>query len=330
MKTLYICKIKVGDILKIGNINIENPVALGPMAGDLTFRLICKEFGCGIVFTEMISAKGIYYNDPKTKRLMKIEERERPVGLQIFGSDPEIMAEVTKKINHHNHDILDINMGCPTPKIVKNGDGSALLKNPKLIGKIVSGIVKASDKPVTVKIRTGWDSDSINAVEVAKVIEESGANAISVHGRTREQFYTGKANWEIIKGVKEAVNIPVFGNGDIFSVEDAKEMKKITNCDGIMIARGAQGNPWIFKRVTHYLKTGEVLPSPTVEEKVEVCRRHLYMLIENKSEYVAIREMRKHCAWYLKGIRNAAKVRNKINTANSVKMIENHLNEILV
>lgn len=316
--------------MKIGNVNIENPVALGPMAGvtDLTFRLICKELRCGIVFTEMVSAKGIYYNDDKTKQLMRIEEKERPVALQIFGSDPDIMAEVAMRINKHNHDILDINMGCPTPKIVKNGDGSALSKNPKLIGRIVKSVVHASNKPVTVKIRTGWDDDSINAVEVAKVIEDNGAKAISIHGRTREQFYTGKANWEIIKNVKEAVSIPIFGNGDVFSVEDAKRMKESTNCDGIMIARGAQGNPWIFNRVTEYLKTGEILPPPTTKEKVDMSKKHLYMLIENKGEYVAIREMRKHCAWYLKGIKNSAKARNKINTATSAEMIEKFLDEI--
>lgn len=316
--------------MKIGNVNIENPVALGPMAGvtDLTFRIICKELGCGIVFTEMVSAKGIYYNDDKTKQLMKIEEKEHPVALQIFGSDPEIMAKVAMKINGHNHDILDINMGCPTPKIVKNGDGSALMKNPELVGRIVKRVVSASDKPVTVKIRTGWDEDSINAVEIAKIIEASGAKALSIHGRTREQFYTGKANWKIIKKVKSAISIPVFGNGDIFSPEDAKEMKEITSCDGLMIARGAQGNPWIFKRVIHYLKTGDIMPPPTTKEKIDMCKKHLSMLIENKGEHVAIREMRKHCAWYLKGIKHSARVRNKINTATSAETIEKFLEEI--
>lgn len=318
--------------MKIGNVVIENPIALGPMAGvtDLTFRLICKEFGCGIVFTEMVSAKGIYYNDYKTKDLLKIEEYERPVALQIFGSDPEIMAIVANRLNSHNHDILDINMGCPTPKIVKNGDGSALMKNPELIGKIVKGVVDASDKPVTAKIRKGWDDDNINAVEVAKVIEENGARAISIHGRTREQFYTGKADWEIIKKVKEAVNIPVFGNGDVFEVEDAKKIIEVTNCDGIMIARGAQGNPWIFNRVAHFLKTGEVLPAPSEEDKVNMVLKHLAMLIDNKGEYVAIREMRKHAAWYLKGVRNSAKIRNEINKAITLKEIKDCLDKLLI
>lgn len=318
--------------MKIGNILIDNPVALGPMAGvtDLAFRLICKEYNCGIVFTEMVSSKGIYYEDKKTELLMKIEDREKPVALQIFGSDPEIMGIAAKKVDDRDHDILDINMGCPTPKIVKNGDGSALMKNPKLAGEVIKSVALGTTKPVTVKIRTGWDSEHINACEVAKIAEANGANAISVHGRTREQFYTGEADWDIIKDVKNAVNIPVFGNGDILTVEDAVRMKEHTNCDGIMIARGAQGNPWIFDRVSHYMKTGNILPKPTIYEIAKVIKKHLAMLISIKGEHVAIREMRKHCGWYLKGLHNGAKIRHLINQTTSVEEIISLIDELVV
>lgn len=318
--------------MKIGNILINDPVALGPMAGvtDLAFRLICKEFGCGIVFTEMVSAKGIYYEDKKTELLMRIEDREKPVALQIFGSDPKIMGIAAKKIEDRDHDILDINIGCPAPKIVKNGDGSALMKDPKLLGEIVKSVSASTYKPVTVKIRAGWDSDNINAVEIAKIAEANGAKAISVHGRTREQFYTGKADWDIIRDVKNAVDVPVFGNGDVTSVEDAVRMKEHTDCDGIMIARGAQGNPWIFKRVSHYMKTGNILEEPTIFEKVDVIKKHLAMMIAIKGEHVAIREMRKHCGWYLKGLNNGAKIRHLINQTTSVEEIMALLNELVI
>ena len=305
--------------MKIGNIQLENNLSLGPMAGvtDLTFRLICKEKQCGLVYTEMVSAKGICYGDKNTEALLKIEEGEKPVSLQIFGSDPECMARAAEKLNKQEHAILDINMGCPTPKIVKNGDGSALMRDPELAGRIVKAVVGATDRPVTVKIRKGWDETQINAVELAQILEANGAQAIAVHGRTREQFYSGKADWDIIRRVKAAVSIPVIGNGDIFSVEDAMQMMTQTNCDGLMVARGAQGNPWIFERIAHYQKTGILLPEPSIEEKINTALKHMEMIIEEKGEYIGVREMRKHVAWYLKGIRHSAQIRRKINQMNS-------------
>ncbi|SHI95517.1 tRNA-U20-dihydrouridine synthase [Geosporobacter subterraneus DSM 17957] len=305
--------------MKIGNIQLENNLSLGPMAGvtDLTFRLICKEKQCGLVYTEMVSAKGICYGDKNTEALLKIEEGEKPVSLQIFGSDPEFMARAAEKLNKQEHAILDINMGCPTPKIVKNGDGSALMRDPELAGRIVKAVVGATDRPVTVKIRKGWDETQINAVELAQILEANGAQAIAVHGRTREQFYSGKADWDIIRRVKAAVSIPVIGNGDIFSVEDAMQMMTQTNCDGLMVARGAQGNPWIFERIAHYQKTGILLPEPPIEEKINTALKHMEMIIEEKGEYIGVREMRKHVAWYLKGIRHSAQIRSKINQMDS-------------
>ena len=302
--------------MRIGNVHLENNVSLGPMAGvtDLTFRLLCKEQGCGLLYTEMVSAKGLWYNDKKTEELLRIYEEESPVALQIFGSEPDVIASAAAKLNKYPNAILDINMGCPTPKIVKNGDGSALMKNPNLVGRVITAVVKASDKPVTVKIRKGWDSSSINAVEIAKIAEESGAQAIAVHGRTREQFYSGKADWSIIRDVKQNVNIPVIGNGDVFTVEDATRMKEETNCDGIMVARGAQGNPWIFKRITHYFQTGSILAEPTKKEKIQMSLKHIKMIVDVKGENIGILEMRKHIAWYLKGIKNSSEVRRLINT----------------
>lgn len=317
--------------MKIGNVELSSPVILGPMAGvtDLPYRLICKEYGVGLLVTEMVSCKALYYKDKKSERLMEIREEERPVALQIFGSDPQIMAAVVSQINDHNHDIIDINMGCPAPKIVNNGDGSALMKTPDLAEEIVRAVVAASKKPVTVKIRKGWDADSVNAVDIAKRAEAAGAAAIAVHGRTRDQLYMGKADWSIIKAVKEAVSVPVIGNGDIFSIEDAVRMKDETNCDGLMIARGAQGNPWILRQVSHYLKTGEKLPDPTPEEKVLEALRHFERLVEYKGEHIGVLEMRKHAAWYLKGIRGGATIRNEINKSTCPEELRANLRRIL-
>ncbi|WP_430884773.1 tRNA dihydrouridine synthase DusB [Fusibacter sp. JL216-2] len=313
--------------MKIGNVKLSSPVILGPMAGvtDLPFRLVCMEYGAGLLVTEMVSAKALHYKDKKTARLMEIREEERPVALQLFGSDPDIMGSVVEQINDHNHDILDINMGCPAPKIVNNGDGSALMKTPDLAKKVIEAVVKASSKPVTVKIRKGWDADSINAVQIASIAQEAGVAAVAVHGRTRDQFYTGKADWGIIKEVKDALTIPVIGNGDIFSIEDAIQMREQTGCDGLMIARGAQGNPWLLKQVSHYLNTGERLPHPTREEKIREALRHFDLLVDFKGDHIGVLEMRKHAAWYLKGIRGGAVIRNEINTATNPDMLRSLL-----
>lgn len=313
--------------MKIGNVELSSPVILGPMAGvtDLPFRLICMEYGAGLLVTEMVSAKALHYKDKKSARLMEIREEERPVALQLFGSDPEIMGSVVEQINNHNHDILDINMGCPAPKIVNNGDGSALMKTPELAKAVIESVVKASTKPVTVKIRKGWDENLINAVQIATIAEEAGAAAVAVHGRTRDQFYTGKADWKIIKDVKDALTIPVIGNGDIFSIDDAIQMREQTGCDGLMIARGAQGNPWLLKQVSHYLKTGEKLPHPTREEKIKEALRHFNLLVDYKGEHIGVLEMRKHAAWYLKGIRGGAVIRNEINRATDPDMLRSLL-----
>lgn len=319
--------------MKIGNIDINNIVVLAPMAGvtDLSFRILCKEQNAGLIYTEMVSAKGLYYGDKKTSELMKIKKEERPVSLQIFGSDPEIMSKVVKeKLNNKDDfDILDINMGCPTPKIVKNGDGSALMKNPKLVGEIVSNVVKASNKPVSVKIRKGWDNDNINAVEIAKIIEESGASLVAIHGRTREEFYSGKADWSIIRRVKEAINIPVLGNGDVFSPLDAKKMIDYTGCDGVMIGRGAQGNPFIFNRTVRLLKEG-ILPSePDNREKINMCIKHLELLVHYKGEAVAVKEIRKHIGWYIKGMHNSSNIRGILNELGSKEKIIYTLNKYI-
>lgn len=316
--------------LQIGNVKLENDLILGPMAGvtDLPFRLLCKEQGAGLLCMEMVSAKGIMYNNKNTKFLLTIDERERPVSLQLFGSDPDIISEQAKRIEELPFDILDINMGCPVPKIVNNGDGSALMKNPLLAGEIIEKTARAIQKPVTVKIRKGFDEEHINAVEMAHIAQESGAAAIAVHGRTREQYYSGKADWEIIRKVKEAVKIPVIGNGDVWTPQDAIDMRKQTGCDGVMIGRGAQGNPWIFKQILHYEQTGELLEKPSPQEVTEMILRHAKMQMEFKGEYIGMREIRKHATWYTAGYKNSAKLRGKINeteTYEELKELLSHL-----
>lgn len=315
--------------MNIRNVKIDNPYILAPMAGvtDLPFRLLCKEQGAGLLCMEMISAKALQYKNKNTKALLAIHPKEYPVSLQLFGSDPKIISEQAKRIEELPFQILDINMGCPVPKVVKNGEGSALMKNPKLVYEIVYQTARAIQKPVTVKIRKGFDDTCINAVEIAKIIEEAGGAAVAVHGRTREQYYSGKADWEIIRQVKEAVSIPVIGNGDVTSGEKALEMRERTGCDGVMIGRGAQGNPWIFHELLEYDRTGKLPPGPSKEQIKETMLRHARLQLEFKGEYLGIREMRKHVAWYTKGMEGSAKLRDDINKVESYAELESLLNE---
>lgn len=317
--------------MRIGNVEIPNNIFLAPMAGvtDLAFRLLCKEQGAGMVYTEMVSAKGLYYGSEKTKELLKVYPGEHPVGVQIFGSEPDIMADIARWLSESEVDVIDINMGCPAPKIVKNGEGSALMKEPERVRAIVKAVVAASQKPVTVKIRKGWDDSHVNAVEIARIAEGEGAMAVTVHGRTREQYYSGEADWTIIGEVKRHLSIPVIGNGDLFTPQAALQMLKETGCDGIMVARGAQGNPWIFRDILHYLKTGEILPPPTPREKVEMALRHMDLVIQLKGEKVGIPEMRKHIGWYIKGLRGATRTKNLVNQASSREEIYGLLNALI-
>lgn len=320
--------------LKIGNVELDNNILLAPMAGvtDLSYRKICKKYGNpGLVCTEMISSKGLFYNDKKTEQFLVLNEEKSPIAIQIFGSDPIIMGQATKIVEKYA-DIIDINMGCPAPKVVKNGDGSKLLLNLVLIGQIVEEVVKSTNKPVTVKIRKGWNDENIVAVEAAKIIEVAGAKAITVHGRTREQYYSGQVDLEIIKKVKEAIHIPVIGNGDVKTSEDAKKMFEYTGVDGIMIGRGVLGRPWEINNIIQELKTGKIISDKTPKEKLEIIKEHIEFEIKEKGEYVGVREMRKHICWYLKTLPNSSQVRQVVNQLESknevIHTLEKYFNGI--
>lgn len=309
---------------KIGSVEIENPFVLAPMAGitDLPFRLLCKEQGAGLLYTEMVSAKAISYHNRNTVSLMETDPKEHPVALQLFGSEPELMGEVAKSIEDQPFDILDINMGCPVPKVVNNGEGSALLKDPALIREIIKAVSGAVRKPVTAKMRIGFEGADVDPVEIARIMEDAGAAAIAVHGRTRQQYYSGRADWETIRRIKEAVSVPVIGNGDVDSPEKAEAMFRETGCDAVMIGRAVRGNPWIFREMNHYFATGELLPGPSLEELKEEILRHARMQIEKKGEYTGIREMRKHVAWYTAGMRHSAGIRRESNIISSYGELE--------
>ena len=320
--------------LQIGNVTLKNNLILGPMAGvtDLPFRLLCAEQGAGLLCMEMVSAKAILYNNKNTKAMLTIDEREHPVSLQLFGSDPQIMGDIAKRLEDEGvpFDILDINMGCPVPKVVNNGEGSALMKQPLLAGQIVEAMARATSRPVTVKIRKGFDDAHVNAPELAHIAQESGAAAVAVHGRTREQYYSGQADWSVIRKVKETVQIPVIGNGDILTAADAIRMREETGCDGFMVARGAQGNPWIFAQILHEWETGEPLEKPSLQEMADMMLRHARMQIAFKGEYVGIREMRKHAAWYTAGYHGASHVRRALSEVESYSQLEELMHKFVV
>lgn len=317
--------------MKIGSLELDNNIFLAPMAGvtDLPFRCMCREYGCGLVYSEMVSAKGLFYKDKKTGSLMKLDESEKPAAIQIFGSEPDIIGSVISDVEKAGADIIDINMGCPTPKIVNNGDGSALMKNPKLAGQVIKSAVEKAKVPVTVKFRTGWDSESVNVCELSKIAEANGASAITVHGRTREQFYRGQADWKIIKEVCKSVRIPVIGNGDIFCAEDAKRMFEETGCDAVMIGRGAEGNPFIFTQIHQLLKTGEVNFYPTYRQKIECAKKLLVELVLEKGENRGVKEARKHIAWFIKGLPESSQVKTNIFKLTKEKEVIDILDEYI-